>query len=437
MKPILLLIVILFISFSSKNQILYTDFEPDWVMETPIELGSNGCSLDVNQDENPDFALEAYHTYDQVGPNWWHNRWNHMKSFQYYNGWYLASKRLNGPYDGCISTDFILGDSIINDSLHWTGFEQLNINVHIEGGYVIYCNQPQGEYYYAVKYDDSVHYYLGWIRMVSNLYQITIKDMAINLTPDEPIIAGQKVTIQEYSTVGEIYDYNIGDLFHYEENGSNYSIINTEITGEYYSSALDTVYFIREISSQMISPQNPEWTFEYYTDTIFYYELDSTVNNGNIDTLFSDSLYCNTRDINFFHDSISPDEYWEYTFVEGCGLTILKHEGGPPLSYSKELIYYKKGSEEWGTPIYVGIDEVNDDNLKVHVFPNPASSFTTIQIKEGIALEEAIIYNHLGQKVLVAVPVNNTVDVSKLKAGIYFIEVITSESRVRTKLLIE
>ena len=71
------------------------------------------------------------------------------------------------------------------------------------------------------------------------------------------------------------------------------------------------------------------------------------------------------------------------------------------------------------------------------LFPNPAISFITIQIKEGNPIEKVIIYNHLGQKVLETKPVNNKVDVSKLKPGIYFLEVITSENRTRTKLLIE
>jgi hypothetical protein len=52
-------------------------------------------------------------------------------------------------------------------------------------------------------------------------------------------------------------------------------------------------------------------------------------------------------------------------------------------------------------------------------------------------IEEAIIYNHFGQKALVAVPVNNTLDVSKLKPGRYFIEVATKEWRGGTKLIIE
>ena len=72
---------------------------------------------------------------------------------------------------------------------------------------------------------------------------------------------------------------------------------------------------------------------------------------------------------------------------------------------------------------------------EIKIFPNPATSFITININEGIAIEEATIYNHLGQKALEAVPANNTVDVSGLKAGIYFIEVATKEWRGRTKII--
>jgi hypothetical protein len=78
------------------------------------------------------------------------------------------------------------------------------------------------------------------------------------------------------------------------------------------------------------------------------------------------------------------------------------------------------------------------DNIakeEITLFPNPATSFITINVTGGQPIAEAIIYNHLGQKALVAVPVNNTVDVSTLKSGIYFIEVATKEWKGRTKLI--
>jgi hypothetical protein len=83
-----------------------------------------------------------------------------------------------------------------------------------------------------------------------------------------------------------------------------------------------------------------------------------------------------------------------------------------------------------------GVEE-NIAKGAITLFPNPATSFITININKGIAIEEAIIYNHLGQKALVAVPVNNTVDVSGLKAGIYFIEIKTNERIEKRKLIIE
>jgi hypothetical protein len=76
-------------------------------------------------------------------------------------------------------------------------------------------------------------------------------------------------------------------------------------------------------------------------------------------------------------------------------------------------------------------------NNDITISPNPATDFLTINTKVGFLIEETIIYNHFGQKVLVSKPVNNTVDVSKLMRGIYFLEVITSQNRIRTKLVIE
>jgi hypothetical protein len=67
--------------------------------------------------------------------------------------------------------------------------------------------------------------------------------------------------------------------------------------------------------------------------------------------------------------------------------------------------------------------------------PNPASSFITITTPHNQPVEEAIIYNHLGQKVLTAKPVNNTMDISALKPGIYMVEVIIFEEKYRTELI--
>ena len=243
---------------------------------------------------------------------------------------------------------------------------------------------------------------------------------------------------QEPSTIGEIYDFNIGDIFHFEEDGGFDKITNIEIIDKDFSTGLDTVYYVCDIASKEISPENPYWTYEYFLDTIFYTDLELPIHSGNIDSVYSDPLFYNGRQINFAHDTLSIYEYWNHTFVNGCGLVNTHYEQLEIwVSHDKNLVYYKKGAEEWGNPLYVGIDEISDFGRNIKIFPNPATSFITIHIKEGIPIEEAIIYNHFWQKALVAVPVNNTVDVSGLNKGMYIIEITTTEGKYRKKLLID
>jgi hypothetical protein len=74
---------------------------------------------------------------------------------------------------------------------------------------------------------------------------------------------------------------------------------------------------------------------------------------------------------------------------------------------------------------------------EITLSPNPASSFITITVPGDMPIEEAIIYNHLGQKVFTAKPVNNMVDISGLKQGIYILEVVTKNRTIREVLLVE
>jgi hypothetical protein len=83
-----------------------------------------------------------------------------------------------------------------------------------------------------------------------------------------------------------------------------------------------------------------------------------------------------------------------------------------------------------------GVEE-NTAKGVITLFPNPVTSFITINVSGGQPIEQVIICNHLGQKVLVAKPVNNTVDVSKLTPGIYILEVITENRTFREILLVE
>lgn len=74
---------------------------------------------------------------------------------------------------------------------------------------------------------------------------------------------------------------------------------------------------------------------------------------------------------------------------------------------------------------------------EVSIFPNPSMDFLIISTQNGASLDEVVIYNQTGQKVLQSKPVNNTLDISKLKPGMYIVEMVTDQGRVREKLVVE
>ncbi len=70
------------------------------------------------------------------------------------------------------------------------------------------------------------------------------------------------------------------------------------------------------------------------------------------------------------------------------------------------------------------------------IYPNPAEKEIFISVKNGIIINEVNIYNQIGQKVLHKKPITHSIDVSKLRQGMYIVELITNYLRIREKLII-
>jgi len=68
------------------------------------------------------------------------------------------------------------------------------------------------------------------------------------------------------------------------------------------------------------------------------------------------------------------------------------------------------------------------------VFPNPVSDVLNIRMKNNWSLEKVTIYNNLGQ--IVKTAQQNTVDVSALSKGIYFVEVTTNQGKAVKKVIV-
>ena len=69
------------------------------------------------------------------------------------------------------------------------------------------------------------------------------------------------------------------------------------------------------------------------------------------------------------------------------------------------------------------------------IFPNPATDRLTISPKDGVTIDEVILYNQIGQKVLHHKPVMQPIDVSMLRQGMYVIDVICGKRKMRGKFI--
>jgi hypothetical protein len=248
------------------------------------------------------------------------------------------------------------------------------------------------------------------------------------------------------------YPDNIWQVGKPDKNNFNqaYSIPNAIVTDTINSYPVNdtSVFYIRYITPDELPGG---WTYTYLG---FYYKIDTddgadsgkiefSIDNGVtwIDCL-NDTLYpyC----FLFFSEiSFTGTQYeWQYFEVGIAAYNCFNFILGDTIWYKFTFISdgIQTGKEGWMIDNIILHDAWENvpeyiDQGQICLFPNPATSFITINVIGGQPIEEAIIYNHLGQKALEAVPVNNTVDVSTLRSGIYFIEVATNEWRGRAKLI--
>lgn len=247
---------------------------------------------------------------------------------------------------------------------------------------------------------------------------------------------------QSISTRAEVYDYEIGDIFHFNYSGyiaswHDYAITNIEILDKFYFQ--DTVLnYIRDIEVKSSNSDDPEWTFEYYIDTLTIYSPNSLINGGLIDSTGVNQDLYNGRLINY--NSVGPPEIIENKrYVVGCGNAFEDwYEWGGYSGQTTELVYYKKGNEEWGTPIPVSIDNFQADNHDLILYPNPAKSNLKILTKdfEKIYFE---IYNISGDLIMNKdiIGGTRTIDISQLKNGLYVVGIKMNERIVYRKLIKE
>lgn len=264
--------------------------------------------------------------------------------------------------------------------------------------------------------------------------------------------------------LNELHDYEVGDEFHWEsEHNSQYlyrniKTINTCLLKQEINDSLIFTFKEREYSlindrqgaipkqsdivverehqikrpvfnakpfnkikyrenQQAVYSCNPmEELDEYYWNHHYYF-----YRNNDTDTCFG-FLHSNDFSIGYLYRGI-------------YGVTIPFYVLG---SGYKKVVYYKKGSKTWGTPLpqNIGLNEMAN-NKKVSVYPNPTNKNAVIDLAY---VKRVIIHNALGKKVDASTTLNQhavEVNAEALINGIYYIELITENNTSRCTLVVK
>lgn len=246
---------------------------------------------------------------------------------------------------------------------------------------------------------------------------------------------------QDFPTKGEVYDYDVGDVFHYHQGaqwggsgawgGMGATVISEVIYKEYFENN-NTVKYKFFKRSLIGSSEHPEPYIDERIDSVIYYNLDVTLNG---DTVFENDNIYNGRKTSI-HVYESGYIYYLNHFTLGCGRSFNHSEDNYPHEWSEfeeTLVYFKKGDEEWGQEqIIVGLNEIETLD-RLLVFPNPVSDNLNIKNANPSSKENKIkIFNSIGKLVIYeeVSSTNMQVNVRGLPNGLYFINQIDESGQV-------
>ncbi len=125
-----------------------------------------------------------------------------------------------------------------------------------------------------------------------------------------------------------------------------------------------------------------------------------------------------------------------FQHFEGMGLSLSSDSFTVAIGYSRND--GENGENSGSARVFdisgvLSTKEVTQSQFTM--YPNPASTNVTIQLDQNSNLENATIYNSLGQ--IIKTSTETTINTSDLSKGIYILEVITNQGKASKKLIIE
>ncbi len=177
-----ILLVLLFITatMQAKTQIVYSDLEPDAILEdTIITPTEPECyMLDLNNDGTSDFQICIIYFVQLPDPPARTVRITVVENTQ---------NKIAVNENDELKALFLNSNDSINEQLTWTIHSAIICTNSTIGNYL--CPSDEKYYALAIKINGLLHY--GWVRIETTLEQAIIKDYAYNTTSNQMILAGQ------------------------------------------------------------------------------------------------------------------------------------------------------------------------------------------------------------------------------------------------------
>ncbi|MBE0637338.1 MAG: T9SS type A sorting domain-containing protein [Bacteroidales bacterium] len=198
----------------------------------------------------------------------------------------------------------------------------------------------------------------------------------------------------------EVHDFQPGDEFHvYYFNATFFAPNELQQTIQRYLDREDFADSVRYSVERIQSTLHYSYqgnTFEFIHDTIIETyrpneDFDKLPGEIVFDEDWADGAFYYKLNTQWHQAKIKPSpdfwlfnsgEYcWNYLIIDGCisDYTWYKGLGGPYHNcdfwgeIERSLVYYKKGSETWGTPLVIVGMEENQPKNGINIYPNPAT----------------------------------------------------------------
>ncbi len=268
---------------------------------------------------------------------------------------------------------------------------------------------------------------------------------------------------QDTLTIGQVFNYNIGDKMHYEtayelcSPGYAKDGIRKTILDKWMSADNDTIFYIIHYNNyeERSYPDVPyQVTYSVTDDTTFVTNLDKNItylsewDNINPDNpdigyfqyYYGDNLgYGNMLANGYFYER-GFGEFDSFCKIWAQGLGMVEHykkERETDDCYfiqDKKMVYYKKGETEWGTKLMLGIEDTEKAAV-LSCVPNPATTYVKIN---NTHVGQLSIYALNGQLLKqITLQPQQSIDISDLSAGAYILQWqdVIGQQMQRAKLL--